>query len=95
MNDIKISSGPYKGLKVTTTSIVPSPGDLKLRCNCGGMEFRMHIKPVAAQARVTALICTTCAKIRNIDPNGFIEGTGEKTSTKEALEFLGKEKINE
>lgn len=60
--------------------VFPSHGELYLRCaKCGSMSFKVHIRPtpLLTEAHTTALECDTCKKVRHIDPQGIIEGSGK------------------
>jgi hypothetical protein len=89
-----IKNGVYKGLAIARRRVTPSAGELLLRCNCGSMEFDIHVRPVGVVARVTSLVCRNCLRIRKIDDQAHLEGHRVKDDNlKEARHFLNKEVI--
>ena len=81
MNGI-VERGPYRGTRFPNKQVNPSAGQERLRCgNCAGMDFEVHVLPVMSLGRVAVLVCLGCLKIRAVDPQGFIEGTGLTTVT--------------
>jgi len=52
-------------------------GDSRLRCgNCHKMEFAVHVTPLSklGVAKPSEIICLTCAKIYQINPQGHLGG---------------------
>lgn len=71
--------GDKAKLKLTPTIIIPSRGDLYMRCgDCGEMKFGGHIRPHPGGAgRLVDLICAKCLKVYKLDEQGFLEGGGK------------------
>ncbi len=58
--------------------VFPSGGDLHLRCGqCGGTTFKAHVQPQHQGARMRYLECAGCAKLIEIDEQGWVSGTGK------------------
>lgn len=66
------------GLKVIPLIILPSNGDLYLRCGkCGKQEFKVHVRPHHQAARVRVIECARCKKIFKVDDESYLEGDGK------------------
>lgn len=65
-------------LRVPRRQVLPSFGDLVLRCGkCGSRQFRLHVQPEAGTARLVEVVCEHCARVRKIDPQGRIDSHGK------------------
>lgn len=67
-----------EGIKIPAKRIiVPSAGDLHLRCGvCGSMDFGVHVSLVGDRVKPSAIACLTCKRFYNVNPDGFVVGSG-------------------
>lgn len=64
-------------LHLAKKQVLPSFNELYLRCGvCHGEQFKVFITPVNDAALMRAIECVKCSKVRKIDPQAFVEGTG-------------------
>lgn len=63
--------------KVARRVVIPSQGHFPLQCgNCGGTEFRVHVRPLIVEGHTTAtvreVVCMKCAFVGKFDEEGFL-----------------------
>ncbi len=66
---------------LTPLIVYPSSGESHLRCGkCGSLKFKVHVLPFNTEAKVTTVECDKCKKLFNLNPQGFLEGSGKVTT---------------
>lgn len=55
-------------LKIPARQVLPSHGDVYLRCgSCGSKEFRAQVLPLRMTARLRYLVCAGCGGVGEVD----------------------------